>query len=312
MNILFTNRPEKAWIGGDYIQMVNTANHLAALDNYVEIIEQPLLSPAIRVREFDVIHTWNFSMEWAKYAVIMGEIHKKPVVCSMIYHESDQYIPYPQQQIMANVSKALIFLNQGELDRVERHLTIDHSKVHFVENGIDEFWFKKVKVKAKEDFILTVGRVEPSKGQLAVAKACKKMGIKYVCVGERHDEDYSKKVEALGAILTGPKDRDELINLYATCKVMVLASRAEIMSLVVMEAMAQNAKIVLTDHSEWKPTDISLCEWNNPKSIEDAIKFELEREEDGYFRKDQVKDLTWKNVAKKINDIYKDICSQTI
>lgn len=308
MKILYTNRPQNAWIGGDYVQMLKTAESLGDLGVEIEIIETPLLSPALRVREFDIIHTWNFSMDWAKYAIIMGEIHQKPVICSMIYHESDEFISYHQQQIMANVASVLIFLNEGELARAERHLKIDRGKVVFIKNGIDKFWFKKPRVKAKEKFVLTVGRVEPSKGQLATAKACKELGIKYICAGERHDEKYALLVEKEGGILIGPKKKEELIKLYATCEVMCLASRAEIMSLVVMEAMAQGAKIVLTDHSEWKPEGVSFCEFDNKESIKNAIEAELNlREQPKQSRIDQVKDYLWANVAQEIKRVYETV-----
>ena len=310
MKVLFQNRAESAWIGGDYIQMKRTAEELAKLGLDIEVIETPLLNPALRVREFDVIHSFNFSMVWAKYAAIMAGIHEKPLVYSMIYHESEEYIPYSQQQVMADIAKALIFLNEGELERVKRHLNIDDKKVYFVKNGIDKFWFTKQKVKAKEKFILTVGRVEPSKGQLATAKACKELGLKYICAGGRHDEKYCKLVEAEGGIIIGPQKKEELIKLYATCAVMVLASRAEIMSLVVMEAMAQNARVVLTDHSEWKPKGVSYCQWDDVKSIKRAIEdtFTSYLEEQP---SEQVKFYLWENVAKQIKEIYETICKQT-
>jgi len=312
MKILYTNRPQSAWIGGDYVQMLKTAEHLGNLGMEIEIIETPLLSPAIRVREFDIIHTWNFSMIWAKYAVIMAEIHKKPLVVSMIYHESDQFIPYDQQQIMADVADALIFLNEGELARAERHLKIDRKKVHFVMNGIDKSWFKKPRVKANEKFVLTVGRVEPSKGQLATAKACKELGKKYICAGERYDEEYSKLVEAEGGILIGPQNQKELINLYATCEVMCLASRAEIMSLVVMEAMAQDCSIVLTDHSEWKPACVTLCEFDNQESIKAAIETSIKKKDTLRSEligspSDLVRHYLWENVAQEIKEIYEGV-----
>src|SRR5574343_685610 len=300
LKILYQNRPQDSWIGGDYVQMLETANRLGKMGCTIEILEQPLLRPAIRVREFDLIHTWNFSMDWAKYAVVMADIHHKPLVSSMIYAETDNFTTYQQQQVMIDRVNAAIFLNQGELDRARRHLVIQDEKIHFVPNGIDKSWFKKQNVKQNEPFILTVARLEPFKGQLAVAKACKELGIKYVCAGERHDEAYAKEVEQAGGILIGAQGKEELMRLYATCSVMVLASRAEIMSLAVMEAMAQNAKIVLTDHSEWKP-DVSYCEYDNVESIKDAISKEMMMPRTNISI---VKDMTWDNVAKQILDIY--------
>ena len=91
---------------------------------------------------------------------------------------------------------------------------------------------------------------------------------------------------------------------------MALASRAEVMSLVVMEAMAQNANIVLTDHSEWKPPGVSYCEFGNQESIEKALRVELLRPKD-INRWKYISQYKWEDVAKQIKQIYESICSNS-
>lgn len=307
MKVLFTNRPKDVWIGGDYVQMERTAEELIKLGVDVEIIEGGLLRPAIRIREFDIVHNFNFSMEWAVYSCWMANIHKKPWVSSMIYAETDQFVPYDKQQIMIDNCSAAIFLNQGEIDRVKRQLKLKDEIAHIVPNGIDDFWFKQVRSKNNYgDYVLSVGRIERFKGQLAVAKACKQLGLKYICVGERLYEDYAKEVEAHGAIILPPMGREELIKMYKHAKVMVLASRAELMSLAVMEAMAQDCPVVLTDHSEWKPDDVSLCEFENITSIKKAIKKEYGRKVN---HSKEIKKYRWEEVAKSLKKLYENINS---
>lgn len=302
LKVLWTNRPKNSWIGGDYVQMERTADELRKLGYEIDIIETPLLNPAILVRGYDMIHTWNFSMDWAKYAAIMAQIHMKPLVVSMIYAETDNFIPYDKQQVMMDCTDSAIFLNEGEIARARRKLTIPDEKIHIVPNGIDEFWFKKPRIKQNEQFVLTVARLEPFKGQLAVAKACKKLGIRYVCAGESVDEEYAALLKKEGAELIGKQGPEELRKLYATCSVMCLASRAEIMSLSVMEALAQDCKVILTDHSEWKPELVSYCEWNNEESIEQALTKELNAKKEK--KSHIVREMTWENVAKQISAIY--------
>lgn len=305
MKVLFTNRPKDVWIGGDYVQMERTAEELIKLGVDVEIIEGGLLRPAIRIREFDIVHNFNFSMEWAVYSCWMANLHKKPWVSSMIYAETDQFVPYDKQQIMIDNCSAAVFLNQGEIDRVKRQLKLKDEIAHIIPNGIDDFWFKQVRSKNNYgDYVLSVGRIENFKGQLAVAKACKQLGLKYICVGERLYEDYAKEVEAHGAIILPPMGREELIKMYKHAKVMVLASRAELMSLAVMEAMAQDCPVVLTDHSEWKPDDVSLCEFENITSIKKAIKKEYGREVN---HSKEMKKYRWEEVAKQLKSVYESI-----
>ena len=305
MKVLFTNRPKDVWIGGDYVQMERTAEELIKLGVDVEIIEGGLLRPAIRIREFDIVHNFNFSMEWAVYSCWMANLHNKPWVSSMIYAETDQFVDYNKQQVMLDNCSAAIFLNQGEIDRVKRQLKLKDEIAHIVPNGIDDFWFQQVNSKNKYgDYVLSVGRLEAFKGQLAVAKACKQLGLKYICVGERLYEDYAKEVEAHGAIILPPMGREELIKMYKHAKVMVLASRAELMSLAVMEAMAQDCPVVLTDHSEWKPDDVSLCEFENITSIKKAIKKEYGREVN---HSKEMKKYRWEEVAKQLKSVYESI-----
>jgi len=307
MKVLFTNRPKNVWIGGDYVQMERTAEELIKIGVDVEIIESGLLRPAIRIREFDIVHNFNFSMEWAVYSCWMANIHKKPWVSSMIYAETDQFVPYDKQQIMIDNCSAAVFLNQGEIDRARRRLSLKDEIIHIIPNGIDDFWFQQVNSKNKYgDYVLSVGRLEAFKGQLAVAKACKQLGLKYICVGERLYEDYAKEVEAHGAIILPPMGREELIKMYKHAKVMVLASRAELMSLAVMEAMAQDCPVVLTDHSEWKPDDVSLCEFENITSIKKAIKKEYGRKVN---HSKEIKKYRWEEVAKSLKKLYENINS---
>lgn len=305
MKILFTNRPKDVWIGGDYIQMERTAEELRKIGVEVEIIESGLLRPAIRIREFDIVHNFNFSMEWATYSCWMANLHQKPWVSSMIYAETDQFVNYEKQQVMIDNCQAAIFLNQGEVDRAERQLKIKDEIKHIIPNGIDDFWFKSVKEKNKYgDYVLTVGRIEPFKGQLAVAKACKRLGYKYICVGESLYEDYAKEVENAGGIILPPMDKNGLITMYKRAKVMVLASRAELMSLAVMEAMAQNCPIVLTDHSEWKPDNVSLCKYDSVSSIKNAIKKEYGRKVN---HRKEMKKYRWEEVAKQLKEVYESL-----
>ena len=305
MKVLFTNRPKDVWVGGDYIQMERTAEELVKLGVEVEVIEGGLLRPAIRIREFDIVHNFNFSMDWATYSCWMANLHKKPWISSMIYAETDQFVSYDKQQTMIDNCQSAIFLNQGEVDRARRQLKINDDIIKIIPNGIDDFWFKQVKAKNPYgDYVLTVGRIEPFKGQLAVAKACNKLGYKYICVGERLYEDYAKEVENAGAIILPPMNRDELIKMYKHAKVMVLASRAEIMSLAVMEAMAQNCPVVLTDHSEWKPDNVSLCEYDNEESIITGIKKEYGRKVN---HRKEIKKYRWEEVAKQLKEVYESI-----
>ena len=300
MKVLFQNRKKSYWTGGDYIQMEKTAEALRVLGVEVDISEEQVVSPET-IEKYDLVHLWNFSMIWTKYQLWVARKHKKPVVCSMIYHESDQFIPYNLQQIMLNELSAQIYLTESEKERVARRLK-PTGKSYVIPNGLDEFWLTEVNLP-KENIVLTTGRIEPSKGQLAVARACKKLEIQYYCAGEIQDEAYGKELKEAGAILLGKLEPQELIKWYARTRTLALVSKAEIFPLSVMEAMAQGCQILLTTTSEWKP-DVNYANFGDENSIIGGITLAMGQEKE---YRDYIKQFTWKNVALSLKLIYESI-----
>lgn len=309
MKVLLQNRPKGLWVGGDIVQLEKTAEALAQKGVDVEIDDKAIYQPALLYRHFDIIHLFNFSMHWTLAQMKVAKIHQKLVACSMIYHESDQFVSYPDQQKMLDCLDAAIFLAPGELERVKRHLKIKDEIIHYVPNGIDEFWFNAPVNIAKKikNYVLTVGRIEETKGQLGVSIACKNLGLRYVMVGERINNSYASQCEANGAVWFPAMAHKDLINVYANARLFVLASRAEVFPLTVMEAGSQGLNIVLTDHCEWKEIpNVKWCEFENPESIEKAIKSALTLNPNTQL-KNKVKKMTWGNVADDLIKIYESI-----
>ena len=303
------NRPEELWQGGDMVQLRETMNALSKLSVQCEYSGAPVYPSVIGIRTFDVIHNFNFSMAWNKYQTWVAKKHKKPLVCSMIYHEGEQFVPYKFQQIMADATDAMIFLTEGEIERVKRHIKIDDAKCHIIPNGIDPMWFREIAPeKDLPAYALTVGRVDPSKGQLEAALACQKIGIHYMMVGQRTDPEYAKLCEDAGAVYYAPMLPDALIRMYAHCSVFVLASKAEVMPLTVMEAMAQGCNVVLTEKCEWQTPNVVRCTPGSVDSVESAIRLALERPRN-IAGIQEMRSMTWENVARKLLKIYQSLCT---
>lgn len=304
MRILMINRPKDAWIGGDYIQMEKTAEALRKLGHEVDISETPLISPPLKMLLYDVVHVFNFSFEWAKWGIWASIKKGIPVVCSMIYHAGDNWVSYEHQQLMWDSLSAGIFLTEGEIERAESKLKIDKKKCHIIPNGLDEWWFKGVSVpNDTPDYVLTVGRIEPSKGQLWVTKAAKQLGLQHVCIGEVRDESYAMLCEKAGSILLPPTEQEKLLNFYASCKVYALVSSAEVMPLSVMEAGAQARNIILTDHCEWKVPNAEYMKYKDVEGIKRAIMKSLLKPRNVELQ-NMLKEMTWEKVAKQLEIIY--------
>lgn len=305
MKVLFQNRPKNAWIGGDWVQLEYTANALRKLGVEVDIVEEQFINPPERLLEYDFVHLWNFSMIWTKYQLWCARKWKKPVICSMIYHEDDGFVSYPLQQIMMNELSYAIFQTKGESERTKRHLTVPEDKIVYIPNGIDPWWLEPNKdIIWRDPFVLTVGRIEPFKGQLACAKACKELGIDYICIGEGRDEEYLKQVKDAGAIILPKMTKEQLKPYYHAAKVYVQPSRAETWGLAIDEAMSQGTPCVLTSHCERDDFYFPRCEYDDVQSIKNAILTVIDKPKD-FERAKKLK--TWDDVAKMILEVYKKI-----
>lgn len=302
--VLFQNRAKDMWVGGDFIQLERTREVIERL-GYKTGFSSEMVAGDI-LDDYDIVHTFNFSMPWTSMQMHGAWAKGKKNVCSMIYHEREDFVPYDVQQKMADITDIMIFQTEGERARAERHLKINRNKTYIIPNGIESWWFIPIQT-VKQDIALTVGRIEPFKNQLSVAKVCRQIGIPYICIGEIMDRDYGDAVLAEGAIILPAMKREDLKKLYAICKVFVMASQNETWSLVVDEAGSQSANIVLTEGCE--RTDIpnvERCNPNNILSIRFAIDRALKLSPNIAFRT-QLKTNTWDSIGEKISDVYKAI-----
>ena len=292
MRIAFINRPKGSWIGGDYVQMESTAEALRKLGVQVDIFETPTPIPVTTLSSYDIIHLWNFTMPWSKIGVWVGKHLNKKIVCSMIYHETSNTTTEEQQIMIDNINLG-IFLCPGEVARAEKKIKIN-CKTAMIPNGISPWWLKPIKHK-RQNYVLTVGRIDGTKGQLEVARECKKLGYKYKMVGEAIDNHYLTRCTNYGAEYLGILKGDELKKVYAQCRVFVLKSNTEVMPLTVMEAGALNKPVVLNDKCLFKFPGIS-------DSIESAWEKSDNRELHDFVSK-----TTWDDVAKLIKEQYEQL-----
>lgn len=302
-NILMQNRPKNVWIGGDMVQLESTKDALVRYGHNVEFSDS-----AYDAIDADIVHLFNFSMSWTHQQFLNAKQQGKKVVCSMIYHETDKFVSWVDQQNMADGSDALIFQTKGEIERAKKHLKIDDTKTWIIPNGIDPWWFEPVQT-VKKNIVLTVGRIEPFKNQLTLARACNDVGVQCVCVGEVSDAAYTNQVLAEGALIIPPMGREGLKKLYAVCRVFAIVSQNETWSLVADEAGSQSANIVMTDGCEREDIPgVFKCSPNNQLQIRFAIQSALKESPNISFR-EKLKDNTWDKVAKQIERVYENISS---
>jgi len=306
LKVLHINRPKDLWVGGDYVKLEKIVEGLTKLGVEIDISEKPLITPAILINQYDIVHIWNFSMPWAKYAVWMAGKWKKKIVCSMTYYNTEAYIPYNLQQVMMDHLDAAIYETEGEIDRARKNLKVNNS--YIVPNGVDSWWFEPDDGKVPfERYVLTVGRIEPNKGQLETAKACRELGITYVCIGDVADAEYSNKCLAEGAMMYPSMPQEKLKRWYKNCAVYVQASLSETWGMAVDEAGTQGVPIVVSTGFERQDIPGAIyCVHAEQQSITDSIRHALSQERDTRFQ-ESLKERTWDKCAEEILKIYEEI-----
>lgn len=296
MKILFQNRNPKLWIGGDMIQLEKTMEALRGLG-----VECDFANELVDVASYDIVHLFNFSMPWTYYQFLHAKKYHKPVVCSTIYHDTDAFIPFENQQIIADTIEALIFNTEAEIERFNNHLKAPLNKSFVIPNGVDKMW-STVITPARTGYALTVGRISRDKGQLETAKACQRLKLPYVMIGEPQDTGYLAECQSYGAEWFPAVQPQELLGWYAGCSVFILASKSEIMPLTAAEAGGQKKNVVITKNCTWKIPNAVETD-SNVNHIKDAINQALSMPPNEILYR-YVQEHTWEATAKQIKEVY--------
>jgi glycosyltransferase involved in cell wall biosynthesis len=121
--------------------------------------------------------------------------------------------------------------------------------VAVIPNGVD---IPSRKCDGRGDFILAVGRFVKEKGFHDLVEAVRDSGQKLVLAGRPdHESNYSRALEssarAIGAELAGFVRGEAKENLFLRCRLFVIPSLHEGLSLALLEAMSYNCDILASD-----------------------------------------------------------------
>jgi len=118
---------------------------------------------------------------------------------------------------------------------------------HLIHNGVDlAYWTAGERYTEEESVLMVANRIEAKKGVLPVAKACKKLGYKFILVGNISDANYWQECLDEGAIFHQNIPDEKLRELYRTSAVHVCNSvdNFESGTLPILESMACGLPVV--------------------------------------------------------------------
>lgn len=225
----------------------------------------------------------------------------------------------------ARRADAIMANSQTTADEIVEKLDVASENIRVVHAGLDERFLARENVhEKKDDYVLTVATLEPRKnlpvlleavsvlkkrgweGRLRIAGGS---GLDTVRVDETIDRlDLGGAVEILGYV-----DGDALPALYQRARAVVMPSRWEGFGLPLLEAMASEAPLVVSDipvHHEVAGDAALFAEARDANAFADAI----EKLDDESLRttlvargRERVSQFSWDASARKAVELYREV-----
>ncbi len=249
------SRAPGAYLKGLLYALRLSGGNLKKLPSYLfYFAEAAAIGRRMRAMGLTHLHT-HFA---STVALLIAKIF--PFTYSMTIHGSDEFIdPYgfhlPEKIHAARLVFGISQYGRSQLMRFSH--PADWGKILVTPLGIDPGVFKPLARVPKSDFeIICVGRVVPVKGYLILIEACARLlldGRRLLLriVGDGPDRPMLQgRVDELRAsssvIFHGGLDRNALLETYKTVDLFALASFAEGVPVVLMEAMAMEIPCIAT------------------------------------------------------------------
>ena len=323
--------------GGLAIQMRETHAALRELG-----IDAELVNPMdVDLTRFDVIHAFsaiNGCQRIIEHAKTIGKVaigspllqpfwtagygRRARLIDQVASRLLGWHVKTEYRHLQSFLQKADHLIALGDVERRSIHdaFLVPDAKISVIPNGIPARFFRAGpdlfcrEFGIEPGFVLIVGEVSPYKNQLTLANALKDCGRQLVVIGplNKAPADYVAALQQLPFVhLTGRIDYADplLSSAYAAAGVFCLPSLSEVMPLSVLEALAGNTPVVMTERHCMDASRFGSCiryvEPQNASAIRSALEQQFAFAETGECRR-VVEDLTWTAVATRIAKVYRD------
>lgn len=321
-------------IRGDYIKsfagdskiMQMTFKYLRNLGAQVDINDGDITDYS----EYDIVHLFNLTRMGETYKYYkQAHRQKKNIVITPIYWNLNKYYshinnieniklwekckPYREEIIKGC---RIIYANS----ELERNLLFEdfHSNLscniihHGVEIEHEETPLYNFKGRYNlNNYVLCVARITPQKNQLALAKACSKLGVNLVLIGNINDNAYFREcMKYKNVTYLGFMDRYNIYNAYRFSKFHVLPGFCETPGLSSLEAAASGCNIVSTIEGSATEYFKDMADYINPyddESILHALEKGLNKRKNDELKNYVFKNYSWDRHVKELYCSYEKI-----
>jgi glycosyltransferase involved in cell wall biosynthesis len=318
-------------IRGDYMKsfagdskiVLMTAKYLRRLGVEVDINDGYIADYS----SYDIVHLFNLTRMGETYKYYkQAHSQKKNIVATPIYWNMKKYYDYKNQTEniklleRSNVYREeilkgskMIFPN-SELEKnnilMDFKLSLPSKVVpHGVEIEHEETPLYNLKARYNlNNYVLCVARITPQKNQLSLAKACHKLGVKLVLIGNINDKSYYEECTKYNNVLyLGFMDSYNIYNAYRFAKLHVLPSYMEIPGLSSLEAAASGCTIASTVEGSSKEYFKEYALYLNPyeeDSIERVLEVGLKQRKNSKLKNYVMENYHWSKCVEQLYNSY--------
>ncbi len=329
---VFPFQPHCFAFGGFELQMLNA---LKASKNVGVIISK--IDYWDRSLDFDIVHLWGIGnhnyqiIEWSKK-------NQKIVVASVLlpYFESiSEKLKFYLRFFFSRVFRAHLkyfsqidrfsVVNNEQKIILNRYYKIPVFKIDVIPNIVENKFFLKPQLSFKkkyniENFVLCTGNITKRKNQVNLIKACEKLDLFVVLIGniiegeEGYTQEFLELISKSRNVLwlkDLSNSSEELIAAYYDCDVFILPSTNETQPISILEAKAVGKQIILLDRKYAHQKYFENAIFAKSNSIEDiANAFSIFYS--GSFNKNSketISDCSEENVGNMFKVFYKSAFS---
>lgn len=329
--------------GGLQIQILETISALNELGIRAELINPN----QDKLYNYDLIHVFSAINGNHRIVEAAKDIGKPVVISPLIRPDWNRFTGYRERlldkivgkltrwhiyttfreiEYCLTVSDAIVALGEIEKASIENGFLIHRGKTRVIPNGIPQRFFDASpdlfvkKYQISPGFVLCVAAINAHKNQLALAQALKGSGKELVLIGSclESSKAYLADILSLPNVhYIGPLGYADplLASAYAAAGVFCLPSMSEVMPLSVLEALASNTPVVMTQNHcmdiEGLRDVVTEINPLDPLSIRTEIENKLRDIGNRHGCKSRVASLTWGSVAMELAATYRQVLSKS-
>jgi glycosyltransferase involved in cell wall biosynthesis len=212
--------------------------------------------------------------------------------------------------------------SQAEAEQLVRYFGVPAERIHVVPNGADERFARTdpgpfLRRFGVRGFVLSVGRIEPRKNQLALLQAMRGTGLAVVVVGDALPgyewyEARCRRAADDAVRFVGRFDHDDplLAGAFAACGCLALTSWFETPGLVALEAGMSGAPLVLPEGGsarEYFGPMATYVKPNDLPGIRESVLGALRRGRSGALAEHVRGSFSWTTAARATREGYEKV-----